>query len=95
MKSRYMFDGIPPSHEARKEAAPNRPFDMSRVPRGFVRGPSSSKQPVAHSPDDQIGVALDERSFESLQRIARYLGVEGASECSRAELLAKIRQALS
>jgi hypothetical protein len=97
MGSRYLYDGMPPSPETEteNEAAGKQPADMKRVPRGFVV-PASSGMPVRNRPaEDQIGVALDERSFESLQRIARYLDIEGANDCTRAELLAKIREALS
>ncbi len=95
MESRYMFDGMPPSPGTESEAAQKQPGDMKRVPRGFVVSASSATPLRKRAPDDQIVVALDERSFESLQRIARYIDIEGANDCTRAELLAKIREALS
>ena len=94
MKTRYMFDGVPPSQERDGDAAQEKPYDMGRIPSDFVRRPSAAERPVAHASDEQIGVALDERSFESLKRIARYLGIDGAQNYSRAELLSLIREAL-
>jgi hypothetical protein len=65
------------------------------VPPDFVLRSKPAPGANASGIEEHRGAALDERSYASLQRIARYLRLENVSDCSRAELLERIRAELS
>lgn len=69
--------------------------DSRKVPQDFVvRSKPDSNAQTSGAPEHR-GAVLDERSYDGLQRIARYLRLEDVSNCSRAELLERIRAELS
>jgi len=72
-----------------------RSHGMRNVPRNFVVRSEAESSTPASGRIEHHGAALDERSFESLQRIARYLRLGDVSNCSRAELLERIRAELA
>lgn len=65
------------------------------VPHDFVLRSKPALNASASGVEEHRGAALDERSYASLQRIARYLRLDNVSNCSRAELLERIRAELS
>jgi hypothetical protein len=71
------------------------PQKARTVPPDFVLRSKPALGASTSGIEEHRGAALDERSYASLQRIARYLRLENVSDCSRAELLERIRAELS
>jgi hypothetical protein len=70
------------------------PGNSRKVPQDFVVRSKPASNAQASGAEFHRGAALGERSYDSLQRIARYMRLDGVSNCSRAELLARIRAEL-
>jgi hypothetical protein len=92
METHQPFDQPQPSSDRNDTQNEKR---SRHVPPGFVQRSHPATRVSDSGREEHRGAALDERSFASLRRIARYLRLEGVSECSRAELVERIRAELT
>lgn len=95
METHQSFDQQHPSVSGNDAQHEKHSHETRRVLPGFVQRSSPATGGSVSGHEEHRGAALDERSFESLRRIARYLRLDDVSGCSRAELLERIRAEFS